>query len=229
MEVKLTEEEKKEYESLTAKVEEINKRLDELKNRPVVYGYSRVSSKGQATVGNSLESQEHELKAAGAEIIYTDVYTGTTIARPELENLLEKLKSGDTLVVTKLDRMARSVQEGSKLIKELVDKGVAVRILNMGTGPMDDSPTGILMLNIMLSFAQFERDMIVQRTQEGKAIAKLNPDYHEGRPRKYTKKQMDHAMDLLKSNSYTQVVEITGISRATLAREKTRRRKEAAT
>lgn len=113
-----------------------------------MYGYSRVSSKGQAKDGNSLEVQERDLKEAGAEILYTDVYTGTTTDRPEMDKLLKELKSGDTLIVTKLDRMARSVQEGSKLIKELVEKGVAVRILNMGNAPIDNSPTGMLMLNI---------------------------------------------------------------------------------
>lgn len=193
--------------------------MDAITNKPTVYGYSRVSSKGQAKDGNSLEVQERDLKEAGAEILYTDVYTGTTTDRPEMDKLLNELKSGDTFIVTKLDRMARSVQEGSKLIKELVEKGVAVRILNMGNAPIDNSPTGMLMLNIMLSFAEFERDMIVQRTQEGKAES----GNYGGRKSIYTKKQIDHAMELLDGPySYTDVVKMTGISKSTLIRARKR-------
>lgn len=74
------------------------------------------------------------------------------------------------------------------------------------------------MRNILLSFAQFERDMIVERTQEGKTIARQREDYREGRPKKYGKKQIRHALDLLESHSYKQVEEITGISKSTLIR-----------
>lgn len=87
-------------------------------------------------------------------------------------------------------------------------------------GLVEDTPTGRLMLNVMSSFAEFERDMIVERTQEGKAIAKQNPDFKEGRPKLYGKKQIEHALHLLKSNSYKQVEEITGISKSTLIRAK---------
>lgn len=80
--------------------------------------------------------------------------------RPALQNLLSDIKKGDTLIVTKLDRLARSVQAGSSLIKELLDKGIAVRILNMGNGPIDNSSMGMLLFNILLAFAEFERDMM---------------------------------------------------------------------
>ena len=106
-----------------------------------------------------------------------------------------------------------------KYAKELVEKGVAVRILNMGNAPIDNSPTGMLMLNIMLSFAEFERDMIVQRTQEGKAAS----GNYGGRKSIYTKEQIDHAMELLNgSYSYTDVVKMTGISKSTLIRARKR-------
>ena len=75
----------------------------------------------------------------------------------------------------------------------------------------------------MLAFAQFERDMIVERTQEGKAIAKLSPDFREGRPKKYTPTQINHALGLLKMYSYKQVEALTGISRSTLIRAKQKR------
>lgn len=187
----------------------------------MVYGYARVSTKGQAKDGNSLEAQENALRSAGAIEIYSDAFTGTKSHRPELDKLMVVMKSGDTLVVTKLDRIARSATQGIELIQSLLDKGVVVHVLNMGL--MDNTPTGKLIRNIMLAFAEFERDMIVERTQEGKAIAKQNKDFREGRPKKYSKAQINHAVSLLKDYSYKQVEQMTGISKSTLIRAKKER------
>ncbi|MGN1383568.1 MAG: recombinase family protein [Eubacterium sp.] len=184
------------------------------------YGYARVSTIAQATNGNSLESQERQLKEAGADEIFVDHFTGTEISRPEFDKLRAKLKSGDTLIVTKLDRFARSVGQASDLITHLIDSGVTINVLNLGV--LSNDSVSILMRNILLSFAQFERDMIVQRTQEGKAIARSHPGYRDGRPRKFSQIQIDHAMKLLHSYSFKQVSEMTGISMSTLAREKRR-------
>lgn len=184
----------------------------------MIYGYCRVSTKGQAKDGNSLEAQQNILKENGAETIYIDSFTGTKMDRPELDKLLSKLQAGDTLIVTKLDRFARSVSQATELITNLIDKGIKVNILNLGV--LDNSSMSTLMRNILLSFAQFERDMIVERTQEGKAIARQKADFREGRPKIYGKKQIEHALQLLESNSYKQVEEITGISKSTLIRAK---------
>lgn len=187
----------------------------------MIYGYARVSTAGQMTGGNSLDAQEKQLREAGAEKIYMDHFTGATMERPEFEKLQKNLRSGDTMIITKLDRLARSVSQASGMIKDLIDHGVTINVLNLGI--LSDDSVNTLMQNVLLAFAQFERDMIVQRTQEGKEIARQNPNFREGRPRKYTRMQMDHAMDLLQTNSYTQVAKMTGISRATLSREKRRR------
>lgn len=184
----------------------------------MIYGYCRVSTKGQAKDGNSLEAQEKAVREAGATEIYADAFTGTKTHRPELDKLLEVIGKDDTLIVTKLDRIARSAAQGIELIQNLLDKGVTVHILNMGK--LDDTPTGKLIRNILFSFAEFERDMIVERTQEGKAIAKLNPDFTEGRPNKYNQKQVNHALELLKKHSYKEVEKMTGISKSTLIRAK---------
>lgn len=189
----------------------------------MIYGYARVSTKTQAKDGNSLEVQEDVLRDAGASEIYKDAFTGTVIERPEFDKLMAKIEDGDTLMVTKLDRIARSASEGSKMVQEMIDKGICVHVLNMGK--MDNTPTGKLICQIMFAFAEFERDMIVERTQEGRAIARKHPNYHEGRPRKYTKKQLEHALELLENHSYSQVTELTGISKATLARAKSERNK----
>ncbi|MFG6330070.1 MAG: recombinase family protein [Lachnospiraceae bacterium] len=184
----------------------------------MVYGYCRVSTNMQAKDGNSLEVQEKLLKENGAEEIYSDAFTGTKAHRPELDKLLDKLQQGDKLVITKLDRIARSAAQGTELIQTLLDNGITVHVLNMGL--MDNTPTGKLIRSIMLAFAEFERDMIIERTQEGKAIAKKQPDFREGRPNLYSKKQIQHALGLLQDHSYKQVTELTGISKSTLIRAK---------
>ena len=187
----------------------------------MLYGYARVSTRGQAKDGNSLEAQENALRSAGATKIYADAFTGTKTNRPELDKLMAVMQSGDTMVVTKLDRIARSATQGIELVQKLLDRGIVVHVLNMGL--MDNTPTGKLIRNIMLAFAEFERDMIVERTQEGKAIAKQNPDFKEGRPKKFSKAQVSHAVELLDEYSYKQVEQMTGISKSTLIRAKKKR------
>lgn len=189
------------------------------------YGYARVSTKGQAKDGNSLEAQEQALREAGATEIYKDTFTGTKIDRPEFNKLMQELQTGDTLIVTKLDRFARSMSHGSQIVSDLIDRGIKVHILNIGI--MDNTPVSKLTRNIFFAFAEYERDMIVERTQEGKAIAKQSPDFTEGRPKKYTQKQITHALDLLQENSYKQVEQLTGISKSTLIRAKRERTKGA--
>lgn len=190
----------------------------------MVYGYARVSTKGQAKDGNGLEAQVNILKEHGATEIFTDSFTGTKMDRPEFDKLLNKINQGDILVVAKLDRFARSVSQASELITNLIDKGIKVDVANLGI--LDNSSVSTLMRNILLCFAQFERDMIVERTQEGKAIAKLKPDYKEGRPKIYSKKQILHALSLLDTMSYKQVEETTGISKSTLIRANRIHKKE---
>jgi DNA invertase Pin-like site-specific DNA recombinase len=180
------------------------------------YGYVRISSLHQ-----NLEAQLQALKKEGCDKIYADKFTGTKTDRPEFNKLLDVLKEGDTLVFTKLDRFARTTADGINTIKSLFEKGIKVHVLNMGL--IEDTPTGKLILSVMLAFAEFERDLIVERTQEGKAIAKQKPDFREGGPKKFSKKQINHALKLLETHSYKQVTEMTGISKSTLIRAKRER------
>lgn len=184
----------------------------------MIYGYSRVSTNGQMKDGNSLEVQENQLKENGAIEIFSDSFTGTKFNRPQLDLLLAKLESGDTLIVTKLDRIARSLSQGSELINDLINKDIKVNILNIGI--MDNTPSSRLIRNVFFSFAEFERDMIVERTQEGKEIAKQKEGFTEGRPKKYNNAQINHAVGLLEFNSYKEVEKLTGISKSTLIRAK---------
>ncbi len=187
----------------------------------MVYGYARVSTRKQAVNGNSLEEQKTQLNGAGAENIVVDVYTGTKMDRPELDKLLKLLQKGDKLIVTKLDRLARTAVEGSRVINELKNSGVIIHILNMGV--VDDTPMGKLMTTMLLAFAEFERDLIVERTEE-KNIARAAGIRVDGRPFKYSSSQRAHAMELLNSHSYREVSRMTGISVSTLIRERRRTR-----
>lgn len=146
----------------------------------MIYGYKRVSTTGQAKDGNSLQDQENKLRENGATEIYCDAFTGTKTDRPELNKLVAKVKSGDTIVVTKIDRLGRSLSQTSELITKLLDKGVTINILNLGI--LSNDSVNTLLRNVLLSFAQFERDMIIERTSEGKAIKRAtDPNYKEGR------------------------------------------------
>ena len=192
----------------------------------MIYGYIRVSTVKQANEGNSLEGQTKLLLENGVpqENIYQDVYTGTKADRPQFNKLLNELKEGDTLVVTKLDRFARSMIEGSKIVNDLIEKGVKVNVLNIGL--MDNTPASKLIRNIFFSFAEFERDMIVERTLEGKQIKMENDvDATLGRPKKFKKAQRDMALQLLEKHSYNEVASMTGISRRTLIRYKNENKK----
>lgn len=183
----------------------------------MIYGYARVSTTGQSKDGNSLEDQTKALQAYGYQEIVTEAYTGKSMERPQFSMLFQKLREGDTLVVTKLDRFARTAIDGVSAVRELFDRGVRVHILNMGL--IENTLTGNLILTVLLAFAEYERGMIVERTQTGKAIARQDPNYREGRPKKFTKPQLDHAMELLDSGkSYKQVEALTGISKSTLIR-----------
>lgn len=180
----------------------------------MIYGYARVS-----TAQQDYATQIDDLKRAGATKIYKDKYTGTTANRPEFDKLMDKLQNGDTLIVTKLDRLARNTQDALSIVKQMNDEGVILRVLNIGT--IDNSPSGRLIFTVFSAFAEFERDLIVSRTQEGKAWAKANnPNFHDGMPRKYDQEQIDFAWKLHTQEhmSYSEISKKLGISKATLYR-----------
>ena len=183
----------------------------------MVFGYARVSTVSQAITGSSLEDQVRLLHEAGVpdENIFSESYTGTTVERPQLQSLLSRLQEGDKLVVTKLDRFARTAVEGGAIVKNLHEHGVTIHILNMGLA--DNTPMGRLMVTMLLAFAEFERDQIVERTQGGRK----RTGHLGGRPKRYSNAQRNLAMRLLdEGHSYRMVEESTGISKSTLLRER---------
>jgi len=177
------------------------------------YGYARVS-----TVAQELEVQKQALQSEKCELIREEKFTGTKTDRPVFSKLLQELEEGDTLVVTKLDRLARNTKEGIEVIENLFEKGVKVHVLNVGL--LEDTTMGHFFLTTLLAVAQMERNLIVERTQEGKALARQRDDFKEGRPRKHTKQQVQHALQLLKTHTYKEVEGMTGITKRTLIRRK---------
>lgn len=178
-------------------------------------GYARVSTEHQ-----NLTGQVAELQQAGATEIYQDKKTGKDLDREGLQSLLSTLETGDTLMVTKMDRIARNVSEGIKLIDELTGKGIKLHVLNMGL--FDGTPTSKLIQNILLSVADWEREMMLERQKVGIAEAKKAGKY-KGKPKKYTDKHkgLEHALELYSNrndNGMTvkDICEITKVGRSTL-------------
>ena len=177
------------------------------------YGYARVSTESQ-----SLSTQLQLLKQVGIDEIFQEKYTRTTTKRPEFARLLAIVQPNDVIIVTKLDRFARNTGEDLQMIQQLFENQVKINILNMGT--IDDTPVGRLIFTVFSAFAQFERDMIVTRTQEGKSYARRhNPKYHEGRPKVYSDEKIWQAYQLhQKGRTYRELSLRTGISISTLRR-----------
>lgn len=136
-----------------------------------IVGYARTSTLEQVA---GFEAQLRDLKAAGCTKLFRE-HVSSVAKRQQLEACLNYLREGDTLIVTKLDRLARNVTHLGQLVADLRSKGVSLRILDLG---LDTStPTGELILNMMGAVAQFERQMMLERQREGIAKAKAEGKY----------------------------------------------------
>lgn len=175
----------------------------------MILGYARVSTSDQ-----DLALQRDALTAAGCERIFTDTMTGTSTERPGLSKALAALSAGDTLIVWKLDRLGRSLAHLVQLVAELGTRDVAFRSLS---DPIDTaSAGGRLVLHIMGALAEFERSLIVERTQAGLQAAKRR-GRKLGRPGKLTPAQITHARALLASGENGRsVARSFGVARSTL-------------
>ncbi|WP_306114817.1 MULTISPECIES: recombinase family protein [unclassified Roseovarius] len=142
----------------------------------MLIGYARTSTLEQQA---SLETQRESLSAVGCQKVWEE-QTSSVAFRESLRAAVDYAREGDTLVVTKLDRLARSVRHLGEIVEELEGKSVGLRILDLG---LDTSnATGKLMLNVLGSVAQFEREMMLERQREGIAKAKALGKYRGRRP-----------------------------------------------
>lgn len=192
---------------------------ESVREKLTIYGYSRVSTSSQ-----DYKTQIQKLEQAGAEKIYSEKYTGTKKeGRKELEELLSIVEKGDLVLVTKIDRLARSIVDLNSIISTLNQSGVTVSFLDnsLTFEPNKKDSMQTLMMNMLGSFAQFERDLIVTRTQEGKQWHRKNmKNYKEGRPKRILTSKYLHAIELMEVNSMRVVEAKTGISLSTLKRIK---------
>lgn len=179
----------------------------------MIIGYARTSTVDQEA---GLEAQIRDLQAAGAE----KVFTGQTSAkggRAALSQALDYLRDGDTLLVTKLDRLARSIRDLMEIVDKVRDKQASLRILAMD---LDTSnATGKLMLGILGSVAEFEREIMLERQREGIAKAKAAGKYTGRKPTARVKADEVNRL-LSEGKTETQVADETGVSRSSVQRIK---------
>jgi|SRR5829696_6930352 len=178
----------------------------------MLIGYARVSTQDQ-----NLDLQRDALERAGCEQIFTDQVSGTKARRPGLEQALSHLREGDTLVVWRLDRLGRSLRHLIDTVTNLQEKGVGFKSL---TESIDTTTTGgRLVFNIFSSLAQFESEIIKERTQAGLQAARARGKTG-GRPRALTEKQVEMLNKLAsdKERSIQEICQTLGISRKTFYR-----------
>lgn len=186
-------------------------------NVMATFAYSRVSTKDQTT-----ENQRLDISKAGFNVDYwfsDEGISGKTHAsqRPQFKVLLGQIRDGETLVVTKLDRLGRDAQDVGATIKALAERKIEVIVLQLGKLDLA-SPAGKLMLNMLAAVAEMERDLLVERTQSGLARAKNNGKIL-GRPSKTTASQQDKIIDMRKKGaSVSELSRAYGISRASILR-----------
>lgn len=175
-------------------------------------GYARTSTTDQKA---GMQAQLRDLTAAGCTKLFHEELSAVATKRPQLEAMLDWVRDGDTLTVTKPDRLARSTADLLAIAQRLEEKGVALRILSMNVDTA--TPTGKLMLTILGGIAAFERDLMLERQREGIAKAKAEGKY---RGRSPTARAKAEEVKQLKAEGLTgdAIAEKLGIGRASVFR-----------
>lgn len=193
-----------------------------------VFGYARISTEEQ-----NLERQLEALEKEGCQRIYSDTFSGAAVDRPSLNELLEEVKEGDTIIITDLTRFSRSTRDLFDLVDQIKAKGVFLKsIKDTWLDITSDNPYSAFLITIMSAVSQLERDLTRMRMMEGIAIAKKKGLY-KGRAKTFTENnpRLRHALDLYENESKTltvkEVCTMTGISEATFYRNWRKRRNSA--
>jgi DNA invertase Pin-like site-specific DNA recombinase len=177
----------------------------------MLIGYARTSTSDQKS---GLEAQVAQLRAEGCEELFVEQVSSVQ-RREELEKALKFIRKGDTLVVTKLDRLARSIADLVKIIGTLEERKASLRILAMNLDT--NTPTGRLLLNLVGSVAQFEREIMLERQREGVARAKAEGKYR-GRAPTARAKSADVIAKFQANQRPTEIARLVGIGRASVYR-----------
>ena len=185
-----------------------------MQNYPMKIGYARVSTDEQ-----NLDLQRQALEAEGCEVVHEDKASGAGVGRKGLSAALAQCAPGDVLVVWKLDRLGRSLLDLVGLVENLQERGIGLKVLT-GQGAQVDTtrPEGRLIFGIMATLAEFERELIRERTRAGMAAAKRR-GAHVGRPRKLTPYQLDQVAGMIDAGqTRADVAALLGVDVATLRR-----------
>jgi DNA invertase Pin-like site-specific DNA recombinase len=177
-----------------------------------IFGYARVSTDGQ-----TLASQDAELMAAGCAKVYQEKVSGARTDRAELGKLLRRIEAGDLLIVTRLDRLARSTRDLLNILHQLAEKGAKFKSLH---DPWCDTstPQGELLVTILAGFATFERHLIKARTDDGRKRAKAR-GVRFGRPRALDQHQRQEALErLANGETLVDVARTYGVDPTTIGR-----------
>ena len=178
----------------------------------MLIGYARTSTRDQKA---GLDAKLRDLEKTGCNKIFVEELSSVAAIRPQLEAALEWVREGDVLVVTKLDRLARSVADLVAITGTLRKKGVALRVLSMNLDT--ETPTGKLMVNLLGSIAEFERELMLERQRDGIAKAKAEGKYRGRQPT--ARKQTAEVMRLkAEGKSASDIVKALRISRASVFR-----------
>jgi DNA invertase Pin-like site-specific DNA recombinase len=175
-------------------------------------GYGRVS-----TTDQNLDSQLDALKSSGVDRVFIEKYTGTKSSRPELDKLREQLRSGDTLVITRMDRLGRSAKDLLNIVGELQEKGVSLKILEQNIDT--STPEGKLFFTMVAGFAEFEHSIMKARTLDGLAAARARGRVG-GRKPKMTEARIAEARRLYDEGNKTvqEIADLFAVSRPTIYR-----------
>jgi DNA invertase Pin-like site-specific DNA recombinase len=178
----------------------------------VKVGYARVSTREQEA---GYEAQQQQLVALGCEKLFCEQLSSVVNERPQLEAMINFIREGDEVVVTKVDRLARSVRDLVDIIERIKAKGAAIEIGNIGR--VNGSPTSGLILNVLGAIAQFEREMMLERQRDGIAKAKADGKY---RGRKPKVRMLADAIRQLKAEGFSnaEIARRLGVHRANVGR-----------
>ena len=174
-------------------------------------------------MAQSLDEKISELHLLGAQTVYAEKYPGTTIEQPEFQKVLSVLQPGDILIVAKMDRLVRTVKGSLEVMDQLQTKSISLRIGNIGTFETDRdgklTPMAKMMRTMMLAFAEYERDMIVERTQTGRAYARTHvPNFKGGRKPVINGRHLNQMLEYYDIHTVKETVSAFNISKATLRR-----------
>jgi DNA invertase Pin-like site-specific DNA recombinase len=184
----------------------------EIEGADMLYGYARVSTDGQ-----SLASQDAELHAADCMKVYAEKISGARSDRPELAKVLKRLDAGDVLMVTRLDRLARSTRDLLNILDDIAKRGAGFKSLHDAWADTT-SAHGRLMVTILAGLAEFERELILARTSEGRTRAKAR-GVRFGRPAALTPHQRQEARQrLANGEAQADVARSYAVSQATISR-----------